>query len=308
MSDNDKQRRNRVWAHLKGKGINLSEVQFNTFMAAADRLNLDPIMGQIFPALHKNKKSNSMQMSVMVQVAGMRAVAERTEKYAPGQATQFTGENGVETATAFVKKQTADGTWHEVAETVWMTEYKGNGPIWTSKPHVMLAKCAEAMALRRAFPELSGVYTTEEMDQARNGQPEPEPEPESAPPEDPRDIPGPKALPDSLPDYAPPPAHTASEPDPPPKPEVPDDVDQADELVKSCKKLWEKYQPKLEKFAESQGTTAKREFWAVAKGLNLEYPRSANARWDFSFVKWGWEGFELMVRALSDSLGNVRGM
>lgn len=55
------------------------------------------------------------------------------------------------------------------AKARWDEYYPGDslGFMWKKMPFLMLAKCAEALALRKAFPaELQGLYVKEEMDQA----------------------------------------------------------------------------------------------------------------------------------------------
>lgn len=143
------------------------------FVQTSNRLRLDPFARQIFAVKRWDSKAGREIMSIQVSIDGFRLVAERTGRYAPGRPTEYVERDGqLVSATAYVKKM-AGGVWHEVAETAHWSEYvqttKDGRPtaMWSRMPHVMLAKCAESRALRRAFPaELAGVYTDDEMQQS----------------------------------------------------------------------------------------------------------------------------------------------
>lgn len=161
---------------------NCTDDELAVFLHSCARCGLDPLLKQIH-AIHRSDRDRGQQMTIQVGIDGLRIIAERTGRYAPGRPTEYQfGDGGPIAATAFVRKQTHDGTWHDVGATAYYSEYcgrKNNGEpnrMWQQFPAVMLAKCAEAAALRRAFPvEASGLYTFEEMDQAENGGAAPSP-------------------------------------------------------------------------------------------------------------------------------------
>lgn len=149
--------------------------EFELFIHACKRTGLDPFMKQIYAVKRWDSQAQRETMAIQTAIDGFRLIAERTGMYAPGKESTFEyDENGnIVSATSYIKKMTRDGTWHEVAAKAKWKEYvqtTKDGKVskfWAKMPEVMLSKCAEALALRKAFPaELSGLYTTEEMAQA----------------------------------------------------------------------------------------------------------------------------------------------
>lgn len=151
--------------------------ELKLFLYTAQRTGLDPLAKQIHAIKRWNGREKREVMSIQTGIDGYRLIAERTERYAPGQEPKYESEGGkLVSATAYVKKLVA-GTWHEVAATAFWEEYvqtdrEGHPtPTWKRMPRLMLAKCAEALALRRAFPaEMSGVYTFDEMAQTESAE------------------------------------------------------------------------------------------------------------------------------------------
>lgn len=151
------------------------------FLAQAKRTGLDPFNRQIYFIKRKVKVNGQYEErgTVQVSIDGFRVVAERTQEM-DGQEVQWCDGNGVWTdvwltdappAAARVlvyrkgcaKPFPGIALWKEYAQT-FNNEPSG---MWKKMPAAMLAKCAEALALRKAFPhQLSGLYTTDEMAQA----------------------------------------------------------------------------------------------------------------------------------------------
>jgi phage recombination protein Bet len=140
--------------------------ELRLFIGTAHRLGLDPFARQIFCV----KRGGAM--SIQVSIDGLRLVAQRSTEYAGQDGPYWCGQDGVWrdvwtakeppfAARVGVYRRGFTGALYSVAR---FDAYAQHTPIWAKMGDLMIAKCAEALALRRAFPaELSGVYTTDEL-------------------------------------------------------------------------------------------------------------------------------------------------
>lgn len=156
-----------------------TDQQLALFLHQAQRTGLDPLSKQIHCVLRWDNKSGTKKMSIQTAIDGYRLIADRTGKYAGSDdylfnedLTQYqhlvTGEGQPVTATVTVYKLVGGHRVPFTATAQWDAYFPGDkqGFMWRKMPYLMLGKCAEALALRKAFPaELSGMYVREEMEQ-----------------------------------------------------------------------------------------------------------------------------------------------
>jgi len=156
------------------------------FVGTAKRLRLDPFARQIFAIRRWDADSADWGMTAHISIDGLRLIADRTGEYLPSEELpefRYNGKNELVACVMHVLKWRREA-WHKVPAIAFFDEYAGRKKAggltknWAEKPHVMLSKCAEALAIRKAFPnETSGVYIPEEFDA-----PDDAPPPHVAPP------------------------------------------------------------------------------------------------------------------------------
>lgn len=173
--------------------------EFDLFISYAKALRLDPRRRQIYAFVYNKNKPDKRKMSIIVGIDGFRTIADRTGCYRPDEDEprfevdpDLKGPNnpaGLVKATVSAFKFSHDG-WHRVTASAHWDEYAplkdewrdnpetGRGEKtgkqtldttgnWGRMPRLMLAKVAEALALRKAWPDdFANVYSAEEMDRA----------------------------------------------------------------------------------------------------------------------------------------------
>lgn len=159
-----------------------SDDEFALFLHQCERTGLNPFAKQIY-CLGRRTRNDAgdwvMAMVTQVGIDGQRLVAERTGLYrgqtvptfydVAGNAREVwldTKKPPVACKVGVMKEGFAEPLYVVALYDEYVQRKKDNQPnaMWNTKPTVMLAKCAESMALRKAFPqELSGLYTEEEL-------------------------------------------------------------------------------------------------------------------------------------------------
>ena len=151
---------------------NLTAKEFEMFIYQAQRTGLDPLSRQIYCIKNKDK------VSIQSTIDGFRLIAERTGAYQGQTPVEWCGKDGVwcdvwlkpefpAAAKVGIYRDGFKEPLYAIARFETYAQKNYNGEInytWSKMPDLMISKCAEALALRKAFPqELSNIYSAEEM-------------------------------------------------------------------------------------------------------------------------------------------------
>lgn len=171
----------------------LSDGEMALFAEVCQRVSLDPFARQIYAVKRWNNQLKRKVMTVQTSIDGFRLVAQRTGEYAGQRGPYWCGPDGewlvdkdgkprpwladkppAAATVGTLRRGFAEPLFSVARFNAYAQRTRDGGltSMWdypSGMGDLMIGKCAEALSLRRAFPqELSGLYTAEEMGQADN--------------------------------------------------------------------------------------------------------------------------------------------
>lgn len=166
--------------------------EFDLFVEVCRARSLNPLVRHAYCLVMNKDKPEKRQMVIVVSIDGQRHIAEKTGNYrADDHAPRFEVDTAIKGALnpqGLVSAEVSvykfsHGEWFPVTAVAYWDEavpisqvWEGGKPTdkqqispgkdgWKKMPRLMLAKVAEMMALRKAFPDtFSGLYGEAEMD------------------------------------------------------------------------------------------------------------------------------------------------
>lgn len=171
--------------------------EFNLFITTCKHRGLDPFKREIYALVFHKNIDSKRNLVMIVGIDGLRKIAEDAGNYRPDDSEPVytyckdlksdINPLGIERVSVKAFKQDSKGEWHVINGTAYWDEFapvddewawndqKGKRlptgkstlkDMWQRMPRLMIAKCAEAQALRKGWSAGSGLYVKEELELA----------------------------------------------------------------------------------------------------------------------------------------------